>query len=382
MARRFQSTTLVDMSQADVVQRIHEIVAILREGRQVVWRIMAATVAVGAFYAFGSQPEFTATTRILPYRTAAGTNGLSGLAGLAGIRLPSAGLDPTIPASLYPDVIESVDFMITVAETPLWFGSLQRKASAIDYFQQLHTSYPFEVVTGYTIGLPRRLITVLRSAPQVTPKGSSGDTLLPPVLDGTRKDLLEEIGSRIQVDVDKRNSVVTITGTMPDATASADLIRVVTEQLMAKLLEYESRKANEQFTFVNRQLMQARQRHAEAQRRVAIFLDGNRQLSTAISRIQLDKLEQEVALSFELLQQFEREAEQTRLKLMQDTPIFTVLDQVRIPPGRSEPRRSQVLLLSLLGGLLLGVGWLAVRHLWALYHQLLAQTQSESRGTA
>ena len=154
---------------------------------------------------------------------------------------------------------------------------------------------------------------------------------------------------------------------MPDPYAAADLVRVTSNQLMERIIDYESRKAGEQFLYVQRLVGQARERYERSQRELALYNDRNRSLVTATSQIDRDRLQRDYQMAFDVYQEVSRELEQARIKMNQDTPVFTVLEQVAVPTERDSPRRSRITALSLVIGLLIGVGVIAFRHTLAIH---------------
>lgn len=81
---------------------------------------------------------------------------------------------------------------------------------------------------------------------------------------------------------------------------------------------------------------------------------------SATSQIDRDRLQREYDIVFEVYQQFSRELEQARIKMNQDTPVSTVLDQVTVPNEKTSPNRPQILFSALLLGFMLGVAQLGI----------------------
>jgi capsule polysaccharide export protein KpsE/RkpR len=177
--------------------------------------------------------------------------------------------------------------------------------------------------------------------------------------------LVGNLGSRLSVSIDKKTAILLISATMPDRYAAADLVRVSADRLMQRIIEYESQKAGQNFRFVNEQYLQAKDRYERAQRDLASFTDRNRVLMSATSQIDRDRFQREYDIAFEVYQQISRELEQARIKMNQDTPVFTVLDQVTVPNIKSRPNRPQIVLFALFLGFLTGVISLGLRHLLA-----------------
>lgn len=327
---------------------------------------VGVSLAIGLFVALGSGDEYKASLRLLPYRNAAGGAGsLSGLAGLAGIRLPAGAAEQTITADLYPEVATSQDFRIAVAESPLRFQTLNRSATTVEFFRDLRKAPATELLVRYTVGLPRvvrsRLLPATSGEPRVEPSLPGAQPI--PSFDRAYLELVEELEERLTVAVDKRTAVITISATMPDAYAAADLVRVTSELLMQRVIEYESRKAGEQFQYTSEQHAQAKARHDRAQLQLAAFTDRNRVLMSATAQIERDRLQREYDVAFEVYQQLSRELEQAKLKMSQDTPVFTVLESVSVPTSRASPRRARIVVSAALLGFLFGVGGLWIRRM-------------------
>lgn len=343
-----------EMSLTEMAVELRAFLRALFNGRRLILRWMGIAGTIGLFLALASGEEYTAKTRILPYRSGAGSiGGLSGLAGLAGIRLPAGAGDQTITADLYPEVAKSQDFRLAIADTPLQFSSIDRRATTVEYFRDLRQKPLAELLFTYTVGLPRELLAMLQREPP------SSVPVMDSVASGARikvygqkyMRLVRELDARLSVAIDKRTSIITITGRMPDAVAAADLVRASSELLMRRITEYETGKAGEQFRFVEEQFTRAKSRYDRAQRDRAMFDDRNRAVTMATGQIERDRLQREYDLAFEVYQQLSRELEQARIKMNQDTPAFTILEQVSVPTERTSPKRAQMVLIALfLGG--------------------------------
>lgn len=351
-----------EINLVELLERARAFARLAWRERLYVWRSLAVTVPLGLLVAFGGTPEFTASAKLLPYRpSGSSTSGLSGLAGLAGIRLSGGPSDPTITADLYPDVANTLDFRISVAETPIRFASLGRAISTTTYFRDVSRPSVVSFLKKYTIGLPGLISSSIRPAekPMAIRDSAGGQAPLAHYSRGYLK-IVEGLEDRLAVSIDRKTTIITIEGTMPDAYASADLVKVASDRLMQRIIDYESRKAGEQLRFVQEEQRRSRERFQQAQRDLATFTDRNRGTLSATAQIETQRLQSEYDLSFDLYTQFSRDLEQSLVRQNQDTPVFTVLDQVVVPNSRSSPRRALDLLGSLFFGVLAGmsiIGW-------------------------
>lgn len=341
-----------DVSISDLIEKTRAFGRVVWAERRHLWRALAVTVSIGLLIAFTSPKEYSASTKLLPYRTGANMSGLSGLAGLAGIRLPAGGADQTITADLYPVIAKTLDFRISVAETPIRFAPTGPPVTMVKYFQD-HRPV-LDAMVGYLTNLKSSVgsaSTARGSTASIN--GANGVPLR--VFDRDYLKIVQDLDKRLLVNIDKKTSVISITGIMPSPYAAADLVQTASERLMQRIIDYEAKKAGEQLRFIEEQYNQARARYQLAQQNLAIFADRNRSLVSPLAQIERDRLQSEFNVAFEVYQQLSGELQLARIKKNQDTPVFTVLEQVTVPDKKSSPRRSRILLIAIFVGLAAGV---------------------------
>lgn len=348
-----------EMSFTELLTRLQGFAALVWRSKWKLSRVVAVFAVCGFAIAFGSAEEYTAKMRILPYGGAK-SSGLSGLAGLAGVRLPGGSEERAITTDLYPELLRSIDFQIALAEAPLAFTFTKQKLSSIEYFSTIHRPTLLSRIARFTFGLPSLLKT--RFTRVTKPKAKvfrvEGTDLR--VLDPDYVALVQGIGERVAIDIDRRTSVMLISARMPDAFAAADIVRVTADNLMEKIISFESRKAAEHFKFIQQKYFEAEKRYNTAQRELALYADRNRVIATAVGEINLQRLKRDHDITFELFQQLGRELEQARLKIDQDSPVFAVFEGVTVPTSRTSPRRTRIVLSSVLVGFCVGIAGLGL----------------------
>lgn len=342
-----------EISLRELIQKGREWARIVRAEHRFVAKVVALSMGIGLVLAFGSQPEFSASTKILPYRPGGGASGLSGLAGLAGVRLPQGTADQTITADLYPEVAKTLDFRVAMAETPIRFSSLPEPMTPMQYFREVAKPSIVDQIGRYTIGLPGTILSMV--LPSSDPLKAPADISAGPKIveyDAAYHAVLETLGKRFSVFADKKTSIITLTAKMPDRYAAADLVRTASDRLMARIIEYEAKKAQEQIRFVEEQIVISKLRLDRIQRDQALLSDRTRETVSAIAQIESQRLQREYNLAFDVYRQFATELEQARIKKAQDTPVFTVLEQVVVPNKRTSPRRGKTVLFFVIIGVL------------------------------
>jgi hypothetical protein len=350
-----------EISIAQLIQIGRDLSRIIWDERLRVGTVIAMAVSIGLVISFGAQTEYTASTKILPYRLGGGVSGFSSLAGLAGVRLPQGAIDPTIPADLYPEVVKTLDFRAAVAETPIRFSSLPEPVTPMHYFREIAKPSMAETIAKYSIGLPRTMLSAIiqQQDPETLSVADSGRNIRR--YDNAYLGVIDGLGDRIIATSDKKTGILLVSARMPDSYAAADLVRVASDHLMRRIIKYDSQKASEAFRFLDEEYQKAKDRYENAQRNLAEYSDRNRAQVSATAQINRDRLQREYDIAFEIYGQFSREREQARIKMNQDTPAFTILEQITVPNRKSSPRRWSILLISSFLGTLTALTILFIR---------------------
>src|SRR5690606_12994998 len=91
---------------------------------------------------------------------------------------------------------------------------------------------------------------------------------------------------------------------------------------------------------------------------------------TAVAAIEGQRLENEYNLAFDIYRNFSTELEQLKVKLNQDTPVFTVVESVRVPYRRSFPRRRIIMMFSCVVGVMLGIVFIGYKQYLSGYFRM------------
>lgn len=350
-----------EVTFADLAAHVWAFCRAIWEQRWSVAKSWLAGSILGVVIAFGARTEYTASTKILPYRTSGTGSNLTGLAGLAGVRLPQGVGEQTITADLYPEVAGTLDFRVAVAETPIRFTDSRERVTPMKYFREIAQPTVGEYLLRYTVGLPALVWSSIRPPEAINPVPARDSEPDLKYYDSEYRSVLKELQGRLTTTADKKTLVITMTARMPDRLAAADLVRIASDHLMKRIIEYDSRKAAEQVLFLEEQVAAAKGRIDRVEREQAVLSDRSRGTLSATAQLEAQRLQREYSLAFDIYRQVASELEQARTKKTQDTPVFTVLEQVVVPDRRSRPRRGLIVLTLSCLGLVGGCAMVAAR---------------------
>lgn len=330
--------------------------------REFIAKVTGVFLALGILIAVTSKVEYKSSCRLMPENQEgmkAGLGGLGDLAGLAGINL-STGVSGSLTPDLYPEIVKSIAFQLELIEIPILFENKDTLLSAKYYFEKLDKRTPLSYVGEYTVGLPAKIYEFF-NAPRVQSNGTSKGPYIR--LSNRESAMIEGFESRISVEVDSKTGIITISGEMPDAFASADLTQKVVDKLTQAITQYKIEKASDHLKFVEAQFRNAKNEYEAKQASLAQFAERNRNLSSPLAEIEFQRLQNEMSIAFEVYKGLAAQLEQSKIKVKEETPVFTVLEPVHVPNTKSKPKRMMTLFIYAIFGGFVGIGWVIIRNL-------------------
>jgi uncharacterized protein involved in exopolysaccharide biosynthesis len=142
---------------------------------------------------------------------------------------------------------------------------------------------------------------------------------------------------------------------------AAQLAQAATNLLQNNIISFKSQSARNNLDFIERQFESKRQEFEEIQDSIAIFKDQNLNITSTLYQNQLTRLESKFTVTSSVFQELAGQVEQAKIQVNKDTPIFTVIEPVSVPPERSKPKRTlMVIIWTFLGGVF-SVGWVLVK---------------------
>lgn len=311
---------------------------------------------LGISYALMSSNPYQSKSVVIP-QVASGRNsggGLSNLASLAGINLNMNSSGGDFPPNLYPHVLGNVHFKLAMLKAPLKVKSLNRIITYEEYYNEFYKPSPASYLRQYTIGLPGLIMGALRKLGKpVSPVNDaysevSGDRLI--TLTQEQERHFRRLSSQISIIPNVEQGFVTIYTTMPEAELAAQMNNYVMAELEKILVEYKVKNAKSKLDFIVERYNERKAEFEAKQVERADFMDNNQNLITRGAQIQLEKIQREYDLAFEVYSNLAQELEQAKIQVSQDTPVLSVIQPVIVP---TQPygvsKKMTVIIFTLLG---------------------------------
>ncbi|MDO6811814.1 Wzz/FepE/Etk N-terminal domain-containing protein [Tenacibaculum soleae] len=324
------------------------------QGKKTIIRFVMVFGCIGLFIAIFSAKEYTASVTLVPQTGGSKVSGnLGGLAAMAGINL-GGGNEEGIPPALYPKIVQSIPFQKELLQTPLSFSHISNTVSYEEYYTKHEQFNLLRFLKEYTIGLPGKIIAKLRTG--------GIEELNVDSLNGIHKITKEENilfkmqQEQLSVNVNEKEGYIELFFSMPEALPAAQMTKKVQELLQKAITNFKIQKTKDEFEFIEERYAELKKDFEKKQAALASYRDRNQGLITSRSQSRLESLQAEYNLAFSIYSELAKQLETQKIKLKEDTPIFTVIDPVSVPVDKSKPKRILIIVVWGMLGVFIGVG--------------------------
>lgn len=269
----------------------------------------------------------------LSNQSAGGT--LSSLASTFGIDLGSAMTADAISPILYPDLLESIDFVVGLFHVRV--RNLKGDIDT-DYYTYLQ-EYQKIAWWNYPIKWIKQLIGKMFAEEEgiASPQeiNSSESFML------SKKDhkIIEAISDHITCDIDKKTDVITITVTDQDRLICATMADSVRIRLQNAITEYRTNKARVDMNYYEHLTTTAKAEYDTAREKYSKAMDANSKIAMQSVQSQIDNLENDMQVKFNTYSAMNTQYQAAKAKVQERTPAFTILQGVSVPVKATGPKR-------------------------------------------
>ncbi len=325
-----------------------------------VWAVCGALF--GIMIGFSTPKQYTCKAVVAPELATRGTTsgGLSSLASLAGINMNTLALTDAMHPDLYPEVIKSTSFAISLFDTPV---DVTVKNSVVhtdlyDYMVNYYKRPWWGAVTAFPHVAYDWVKTLFQGKDEFDDAEgyASMDTLR---LTKQQETVVKALSKNITAAVEKKTYVLSLKVVMQDKLVAAQVANAVISKLQAFVVDYRTEKARENVEYYERIYDETRNEYLEAQRAYARYSDTHNGLVSQSARVQLKHLENEAQLRYQIYNQTAQNLLAARAKVQQEAPVLVIV-QPGFAPHYGKPSKVKLGILWFLLAGALGA-WITVR---------------------
>lgn len=356
----------INMPDNNSLQKIDliELFQALWEKRYFLLKCSGISVIVGLIVAFSLPKEYETKAKLAPESSdlSKGMGSLGGLAAIAGINLKQgAGIDAISP-DLYPDVVKSTPFLLELFPVQVTTKDKKLMISLYDYILEHQCKawwgYVFEApfkAIGWFIGLfsenSGKMKNEIVNAYLLTPEQAG---------------VIGKLQRLITVKIDKKTSTLEVAVRMQDPLISADMACVVMEKLQQYMTDYRIHKVKQDMEYTKKVYGEAQEAYYKAQKAYAAFEDANKNIISASYRTEQERLKNEMTLTFNVYNSLAQKLEQDKLRVQEETPVYTIIEPPTVPLRAASPNKPLILVACVFLAIFGGCGYVLIKDFFAL----------------
>ena len=324
-----------EIDLAELIQKIWQ-------ARKLILKNCAIAAVIGLVVAFSIPKEYVTAVTLSPEMSedAKGVGSLGGLAAMAGISMGGIGAGDALSVELYPDIVSSTPFLLNLIDVKVTTQDAQFSDSLYVYVQEELESAWWNSVMHAPMRALGWGISLFKEEQGV----GAGPWLNTFVLTKEQEEYLEGISERIMVETDKKSGVITASVKMQDPLISATLVEIVLENLQQHITDYRTRKAKHDLVFTEKLFAESKTNYFVAQKDYARYMDANKNVISARFRTEEERLRNEMDLTYGVYTQMAQQLEQNKIKVQEQTPVYTVIEPARVPLRADSPNKLLILI--------------------------------------
>lgn len=247
------------------------------------------------------------------------------------------GSEDAISPMLYPDLMESRDFVVSLFPVQVTTKDNSVSCSYYEYLKDHNKSSWYMEIIGRIKELAKEEAT----AASAKNKQEYSPSFM---LSKEQDEVAQAIGGKIKYDYDKKTGVVSVTVTDQDPLVCALIADTVSHRLQDFIMDYRTKKARNDLDYAEKIYATAKAEYEASNATYAAAVDANWDVVSESTRAQIQKLENDKNLKYQTLSVINQKLQTSRAKLQEDTPVITMLQGASVPVKPAGPKRAIITL--------------------------------------
>ncbi|MBO7579937.1 MAG: chain-length determining protein [Bacteroidaceae bacterium] len=313
-----------------------------KKRKNLYWKVLPVVFVLACIYTLSLPNYYTCEVQLAPeLSTSRSTNSLSVLANQFGLRMGSGtmGSEALYPI-LYPDVVNSTDFKISLFNIPVHKKDSTRTMTYYDYLMN------DQKVPWWTsvIGVAMEGVASIFSTEEKTIEEKKID---PFQLTKQQTNIAKFLEKKVICDVDNKTLVISIEVIDQDPLICATIADSVQTRLQEFITDYRTQKARVDVEYNQKLTADAKVLYDEARKKYAAYADAHQDIIYQSDRTKLMDLENDMQLKYNAYNAMAQRLLLAETKVQEETPSFTTLQRATVPVKKSGPARSKMVLIAL-----------------------------------
>lgn len=309
-------------------------------GRKTVLTWCVVGAVIGLVAGFSIPKTYRVNAILAPETQQRIGSGVSSIASMMGVSLDNS-MD-AIDVDMYPDVITSTPFLFNLLDLEVKTRDGEIQTTLKDYV----VNYQKQPWWNHVLGAPGKAIHWAVGLVKPKKEEMPADSVLNMAnLPKEERMAMRYLGSIINVDVDKKTGKTHLSLEMQDPYVAATVLNAVLENLKTYMSDYRTSKSRQDVENLTKICEERKQEYYDAQMAYAKATDANKNVVLNSTRADLQRMQQEVTLAYQVYSQVATQLEGARIKVQQSKPVFVVLEPVTVPLKKCAPSKAKMLVL-------------------------------------
>ena len=312
----------------DTPQQSIDLIPIARLLRSKIKRISLIVVCTSLFaigFSYVLQESFISSTILLPETDKGKLSSLGGLSDLASLAGVNIGGSNGSLVKLYPTIVKSEAILNPVIYKKYQTKEFPNPVNLIEYWE-------IEEKT------PERSYEVA----------------------------LKNLSTDLNVSMDNKTSVLSLSIEMPEAQIAADILNATTEQLDAFVRNKRTTSAVEQRRFVESRLDEVKKDLTASENKLKEFREQNRQVFSPQLLLEQERLIRDVQINAAIYTELRKQYEIVKIEEVKNIPVINILDPARPAAKKAKPKRAVIVISFFLLSIVGSVGYYVIDHLYGV----------------
>ena len=313
---------------------------------------------VGFIIAFSIPKEYETKAKLAPESSdlSKGMGSLGGLAAIAGINLKQGTGTDAISPDLYPDVVKSTPFLLELFPIQVTTKDKKQTIPLYDYI----SFHQRQAWWGYIIGAPLKMTEWVMGL--FSKKSENRSNVIDAYhLTPEQSGVIAKLQQLLVVKIDKKTSTLEVSVRMQDPLISADIACIVVEKLQQYITDYRIHKVKQDMEYTEKVYGEAQDAYYKAQKAYAAFEDANKNIISASYRTEQERLKNEMTLTFNVYNSLAQKLEQDKLRVQEETPVYTIIEPPTVPLRAASPNKALILTACVFLAILGGCGYVLIK---------------------
>ena len=320
---------------------IMELISKLWKNRSMIIKWCIAGAIIGLVVGFSIPKTYTSSVTFAPETQQKTNSSVSSIASMMGVNLNNS-VD-AISVEMYPDIVHSTPFIVELFDLPVTFKykDEQMTTTLLEYMKEYQKSPWWSAVISAPFKALGWVMSLGKEKDVDVPISELDVNNLPKKERGVVKFFAENI----MVNVDKKTGKTSMSLELQDPNVVATVMDAVTENLKNYMSDYRTSPARQDLDNLEVICAQRKADYYAAQQAYAQSVDGNKSVVRQSAQAELERLQQEMNLAYQVYSQVATQLEGARIQAEQAKPVFVIIDPVTVPIRKTAPSKAKMLVI-------------------------------------